>query len=99
MPIQLDNVALDIIREPLLRPFGFKGGFFTEKWLCKVTLTSASGLTASGLGGLAVLWSGPDVFLAHTEAGGNLIMAAILEHALQAARGAAFEVSAARARG
>ena len=89
--IRIEDVKLDVVREPLVRPFGFKGGYFTEKWLCEVGLTSSSGAEAIGVGGLAVLWSDPAVFSAHTEAGGNLIMATVLDHALQLSRGLEFE--------
>ncbi len=82
---------LDMRREPLMSPFGFKGGQFTEKWICRVELTSDTGTRAHGEGGLAVLWSDRGVFTAHTEVGGNLLMASVLESALQAARSRAFE--------
>ena len=54
--MQIANVNLDIIREPLLKPFGFKGGFFTEKWVCQVELTGEYGKKGNGQGWLAVLW-------------------------------------------
>jgi len=87
----IKETNLDIIREPLTKPFGFKGGYFTEKWLCRVELEGASGLRSVGLGGLAVLWSDAAVFAAHTEVGGNTIMVAMLEHALQLVKGQTFE--------
>jgi len=89
--MQIQEVGLDVMREPLARPFGFKGGRFTEKWLCKVELRSESGKVATGIGGLAVLWSDPRVFHAHTEVGGNIVMVAMLEKALAMARGQSFE--------
>ena len=91
MAITIENVDLAVDREPLIRPFGFKGGYYTEKWLCRVNLTSSTGKQARSLGGLSVLWSDSSVFAAHTEVGGNLIMAAMLEYALQLARGMSFE--------
>ncbi|MDZ7802300.1 MAG: enolase C-terminal domain-like protein [Trueperaceae bacterium] len=91
MTLTLDRVDLDLRREPLRQPFGFKGGQFTEKWLCRVDLTSEGGVRAAGVGGLAVLWSDREVFTAHTEVGGNLLMAALLEYALQRARGRSFD--------
>ncbi len=74
---------LEIQREPFARPFGFKGSAFHEKWNCVVRLRSENGHEAIGIGGLAVLWSDPDVFTTHTEVGGNLLQSAVLEHALQ----------------
>ena len=91
MSIAITKTDLDISREALVHPFGFKGGCFTEKWLTHVQLESASGQTASSLGSLAILWADANVFLAHTETGGNLIMAAMLEQALVRARGLRFD--------
>jgi enolase-like protein len=88
--MKIIETNLDIIREPLVKPFGFKGGFFTEKWVCQVELTSDSGKKAAGQGGLAVLWSDASVFSAHTEVGGNLLMTAMLEHALGLVKGKSF---------
>ena len=91
MPITISNADLEIAREPLTHPFGFKGGAFNEKWLCRVQLESEAGVRASGLGGLAILWSDAAVFRAHTETGGNLLMACMLERALLLARDMRFE--------
>ncbi|MBT5872479.1 MAG: L-alanine-DL-glutamate epimerase [Candidatus Latescibacteria bacterium] len=77
------DTALEIQREPFAQPFGFKGSSFHEKWNLIVRLTDSDGREAFGVGGLAVLWSDPDIFAGHTEVGGNLLQAAILEHALQ----------------
>jgi len=91
MPITITDVNLDVSREPLTRPFGFKGAYFTEKWLCHVELQNESEKRGTGLGGLAVLWSDGAVFHAHTEVGGNVMMVAMLERALALARGMPFE--------
>ena len=37
-------------REPLLRPFGFKGGQLTELWQTAVKLSSPTGRSSIGLG-------------------------------------------------
>ena len=81
--MQITHADLELQREPFARPFGFKGSAFHEKWNLIVRLRDIDGTEAFGLGGLAVLWSDPDVFSAHTEVGGNLLQAALLEHALQ----------------
>lgn len=83
----ITSTELEIQREPFARPFGFKGSAFHEKWNTIVRLHDDQDREAVGIGGLAVLWSDPDVFSAHTEVGGNLIQSAILEHALQHAKG------------
>lgn len=88
--MKISETNLNIIREPLVKPFGFKGGFFTEKWVCQVELTNDFGQKGSGQGGLAVLWSDATVFSAHTEVGGNLLMASMLEYALTMIKGKTF---------
>ena len=82
--MQITSVDLDIQREPFARPFAFKGSAFHEKWNLVVRLCDDVGTEACGIGGLAVLWSDADVFSAHTETGGNSLMVATLERALQA---------------
>ena len=77
------HTDLEIQREPFARPFGFKGAAFHEKWNLAVRLRDDAEHEAFGLGGLAVLWADGDVFLAHTEVGGNVLMTALLEYALQ----------------
>ena len=81
---------LEIQREPFARPFGFKGSAFHEKWNLVVRMKDADGYEAFGLGGLAVLWSDAAVFAAHTEMGGNLLQASLLEFALQRVKGREF---------
>ena len=80
--MKITSSDLEIQREPFARPFGFKGAAFHEKWNCVVRIQSQDDESV-GIGGLALLWSDPDVFTAHTEVGGNLLQSAILEHALQ----------------
>lgn len=80
--MRVSDYSFDISREPLIRPFEFKGGKFSEKWLIHTVMRSASGKTAAEIGGTAILWSDPGVFAAHSETGGNLLMAAMAEKAL-----------------
>jgi len=84
--LRITAASLDFVREPLAKPLGFKGSAFTEKWVCRVALTSESGASAVSHGGLAVLWSDARVFLSHSETGANVLMAAVVEFALQCAR-------------
>jgi L-alanine-DL-glutamate epimerase-like enolase superfamily enzyme len=81
--MKITETQLEIQREPFARPFGFKGSAFHEKWNMVVRLRDDRDNEVVGIGGLAVLWSDPDVFSAHTEVGGNLLQASILEFALQ----------------
>ncbi|TVQ38167.1 MAG: L-alanine-DL-glutamate epimerase [Spirochaetaceae bacterium] len=79
--MRIRGYRLDIVREPLVRPFAFKGGSFSEKWLTLISLESESGNRAEAPGGLAVLWSDPAVFASHSEAGGNIVLCAVAEFA------------------
>ncbi len=86
----IQSTDLRIQREPFNQPFGFKGSSFHEKWNAVVRLEGAPGEPIYGVGGLAVLWSDQEVFAAHTEVGGNLLMLTLLEHALQVVKGRTF---------
>ena len=88
--MKIIETDLEIQREPFARPFGFKGSAFHEKWNMVVRLKDADGHEAFGLGGLAVLWSDAQAFAAHTEMGGNLLQASVLEYALQKIKGKEF---------
>ena len=79
----IEHTDLEIQREPFARPFGFKGSAFHEKWNAVARVRDSAGITAFGLGGLAVLWSDPTVFVQHSEVGGNLLQLSVLEYALQ----------------
>jgi hypothetical protein len=86
MATAIETADLEIQREPFVRPFAFKGSAFHEKWNTIVRLMDGDGTEAFGLGGLAVLWSDPELFASHTEVGGNALMVAVLEFALQQSR-------------
>lgn len=75
-------------REPLIRPFGFKGGYMTEIWQAAVRLTTDDGNARVGVGTQNVLWSDAAVFEGHAEAAGNALMYAVTERALSLARDA-----------
>ena len=89
--LRYDHYHFAIEREPLLRPFHFKGGYFTEKWINITSLEADKGIRATAIAGSAVLWSDPEVFFAFSETGGNVVMAAMAEHAAQLARNCAFK--------
>jgi L-alanine-DL-glutamate epimerase-like enolase superfamily enzyme len=84
--IRIAATASDFEREPLVRPFGFKGGYMSEIWQTAVRLESDSGLHRVGLGTQNVLWSDAAVFAGRSESGGNALMYAVTEHALVLAR-------------
>ena len=89
--ITIQNISANFEREPLIRPFGFKGGYMREIWQTVAGLESANGIRAVGLNSQSILWSDADVFAAHTESAGNSLMFAMTEFALQCAKGKSFE--------
>ena len=90
MKITIKDVDSNFEREPLIRPFGFKGGYMTEIWQTMAYLQSERGTGKVGLCTQNVLWSDAKVFASHSESGGNALMYALTERALQIAKGMSF---------
>lgn len=86
--IQLVNSNFE--RESLVRPFGFKGIYQKEFWVSAALMESDSGIKHVGLMTQCLAWSDLNVFLAHSEAAGNMMLHTTLEHALQQVKGASF---------
>src|ERR1051325_10473936 len=89
--IQLARTNLNFEREPLIAPFGFKGGFVSEIWQIVAMMQSVSGKTGVGLGVQSVLWSDPNVFASALQAGGNAMMLLLSAFALKEAQREPFE--------
>ena len=89
-PITIAEARCDFEREPMVRPFGFKGGYLTEEWIVSSFLKSTSGKFGIGLGTQSSLWSDASVFAQNSEAGGNAIMFAMTQHALKLVKGRTF---------
>ena len=81
--ITISHTNSQFEREPLLRPFGFKGGYLSELWQTVCYLQSENANHAIGLGTQSVLWSDEKVFSSNSEAGGNTFMYTLTEQALQ----------------
>ncbi len=88
--ISIDQVSSNFVREPLARPFGFKGGHITGVWQVVSQLKRADGSSHVGLGAQSVLWSDSRVAARHSENGGNALMYAMTERALQMIKGQTF---------
>jgi L-alanine-DL-glutamate epimerase-like enolase superfamily enzyme len=88
--IKIKEVGANFEREPLIRPFGFKGGYMTEIWQTAAFLESDEGNNGIGLCSQSVLWSDSAVFAAHSESGGNALMYAMTERAVQMLKGQSF---------
>jgi len=87
--IEITNTYSEFDREPLARPFGFKGGYLKEIWQTAVLMESGD-FYGTGLGSQSVLWSEPRVFTTVSESAGNALMFAVTERALQMVRGESF---------
>ena len=87
--IRIKNVDANFERESLI-PYHFKGSFVTELWQTVARLESDSGVSKIGLGTQSVLWSDSKVFADHSESGGNALMYAMSERALQMMKGNSF---------
>jgi L-alanine-DL-glutamate epimerase-like enolase superfamily enzyme len=88
--LTISAVSSNFEREPLIRPFGFKGGYMSEIWQTVAMLQGASGRRGIGLCSQGVLWSDAQVFAGHSETGGNALMYAMTEWALQRLKGQTF---------
>ncbi|MGJ7029627.1 L-alanine-DL-glutamate epimerase [Niabella hirudinis] len=91
MKIKIDHIASDFERQPLVRPFGFKGGYLTELWQAVSLMQTATGKPQVGLATQSVLYGDPDVFAGHSESAGNALMYALSEKALQLAKQTPFD--------
>lgn len=88
--IRISKVNANFEREPLIRPFGFKGGYMTEIWQTASFLENNSGNHTIGLCTQNVLWSDSQVFADHSESGGNALMYALTERAMEMINGQSF---------
>ncbi len=88
--ITVSKVSSNFEREPMIRPLGFKGGYLTELWQTAAYLESSAGIHSIGLCTQSILWSDANVFASNSESGGNALMYAMTEKALQIIRGESF---------
>ncbi len=88
--IKINKVDSRFEREPLLNPFGFKGGYLSELWQSISYIQSENNYHAIGLGTQSVLWSDDLIFSSHSESGGNSLMYNLTEHALQLLKNQSF---------
>ena len=72
-------------REPLIAPFGFKGGYLSELWQSIVKFENAEGQSGIGLGTQSTLWSDASVFINNSESAGNSMMFLATSFAAKAA--------------
>lgn len=87
--INIRQVDSNFEREPLI-PYRFKGSSISESWQAVAYLESESGISKIGLGTQGTLWSDSKVFFDHSTNGGNALMYAMTERALQLMKGNSF---------
>ncbi len=88
--ITVADTGCEFEREPLLRPFGFKGGYLTNIWQSAAMIRSTGGRRGIGICTHSTLWSDAKVFASNSEAGGNALMFAMTAHALRVLKGRTF---------
>lgn len=91
MCCKIQEVSLTFEREPLAKPFGFKGSFLSELWHPVCRVKAHDGTYGIGVGVQSVLWSDAKTFCTHTQTGSNAIMLAVTEYALQQINGKTFK--------
>ena len=88
--ITIKSASSRFEREPLIRPFGFKGIYQNEFWVAAGLIESSTGIKHVGLQTQCLAWSDLDVFLAHSEVDGNMLLIKSLDYALQKIKGQSF---------
>ena len=88
--IYIKETSIKFIKEPLLSPFGFKGGYINELWQVLARISDGEN-TAVGVGVQSILWSDAEVFAEHTPDDGNMLMFSISEYALKLLTGKSFK--------
>lgn len=87
--IKITHTDSNFEREPLF-PYRFKGSAITQAWQAVALMQSESGRHKIGIGTQGTLWSDKAVFQSHSTTGGNALMYAMTERALQIIKGNSF---------
>ncbi|HQG57030.1 MAG TPA: enolase C-terminal domain-like protein [Bacteroidales bacterium] len=88
--IEIVATASAFEKEPLIRPFGFKGGYMNEIWQTVAMLQSRTGVKKVGICSQNVLWSDENVFASNTEEKSNELMFSLTKYALNLLKGHKF---------
>ncbi len=87
--IRITDTSLSLVKEKLVRPFGFKGFHISELWQA-VACVSSDDFRAVCPSTQSVLWSDGNVFSAFTPDESNLLMYRVTERALSVIKGKSF---------
>jgi L-alanine-DL-glutamate epimerase-like enolase superfamily enzyme len=91
MSIKINSAQSNFEREPLIRPFGFKGGNMDEIWQTAVKFNCESGAHKIGLGTQNALWSDANVFADRSSNAAEAAMYLMSDYAAQLLVGQSFE--------
>lgn len=83
--MRITSAACGYTPEPLIAPFGFKGGYLSELWQVAARLET-DGCAGIGPGIQSVLWSDAGVFAANSQEKGNALMYELTRYALTLAK-------------
>lgn len=83
--MRIKTTNCDLEREPLIAPFGFKGGYVSQIWQTIACMESENGNKGIGLGSQGTLWSDARVFVDNSEDAGNCMMFLVTSFALKLA--------------
>lgn len=83
--MKIVQTSSDFVREPLLAPFGFKGGYVNVAWQAEATIISSEGHRGVGSATQGILWSDASVFTANSESASNCMMFLAMSYALKQA--------------
>jgi len=84
--MKITKASCEFEREPLVAPFGFKGGWLSELWQAVVGISGPGLRQRIGLGVQSVLWSDAEVFASYPESAGNSQMFLMTAFATQQAK-------------
>lgn len=87
--MKIKDTGLNFVIEPLIQPFGFKGGYLSELWQV-VAKVSDGEYYGVGTGVQSVLWSDETVFKTSSQSGGNAYMFLLTEYALKLLKNTSF---------
>ena len=88
--LKIQKCKVTHIKEDLVSPFGFKGGYLTQLWQSVVKI-ECDGYTAVSPCTQSVLWSDPKVFNAFPGEKGDGIMLAVTQKACEMLEGVSFD--------
>ncbi len=89
--LRISRTSANFEREPLIRPFGFKGNFMHECWQSASLVETTSGQRKIGLATQNVLYDDADVYSNWSEAGANALLFGLTDQALQMMRDVPFQ--------